>query len=358
MPHIRHQREPDFRQFLRVLRNQVPDRPVLYELFLNDVLYQRLAGRPAPVRPGATASPGEIAAYLPTAGKWYADAFAAAGYDYATLSPTLPYPGLRFRSTGHQKLRSHSLNEGAVISGWNDVESFPWPDTTALDPAAVDAVTSEFPDWMQATFVIPNGILENLIELVGYDQLCYLLVDDRPLVKEISDRIGASLMGFYNVIASHPRVGFLIVNDDWGFKTQTMISPDDLREFVFPWVRKFTAAAQEAGKPVLLHSCGQLESVMDDVIDDLGFSAKHSFEDVILPIEDAYERWGERIALMGGIDVDYLCTANAEAITTRSRAMLERAANRGGYALGSGNSIPEYIPTNAYFAMTRAALER
>jgi hypothetical protein len=28
-----------------------------------------------------------------------------------------------------------------------------------------------------------------------------------------------------------------------------------------------------------------------------------------------------------------------------------------GYALGTGNSVPEYIPDEKYFAMTRAALD-
>jgi uroporphyrinogen decarboxylase len=37
--------------------------------------------------------------------------------------------------------------------------------------------------------------------------------------------------------------------------------------------------------------------------------------------------------------------------------MLERAAGRGGYALGTGNSVPEYVPDASYFALIRAALD-
>ena len=37
-------------------------------------------------------------------------------------------------------------------------------------------------------------------------------------------------------------------------------------------------------------------------------------------------------------------------------AMLERASTRGGYALGSGNSIPEYVPDDHSFAMIKAAV--
>ena len=45
-----------------------------------------------------------------------------------------------------------------------------------------------------------------------------------------------------------------------------------------------------------------------------------------------------------------------EAVYKRSRAMLERAAARGSFALGTGNSVPEYIEDEKYFAMTRAAV--
>ena len=36
--------------------------------------------------------------------------------------------------------------------------------------------------------------------------------------------------------------------------------------------------------------------------------------------------------------------------------MLERTRARGGYALGTGNSVPEYVPDDKYFAMIRAAV--
>jgi uroporphyrinogen decarboxylase len=95
---------------------------------------------------------------------------------------------------------------------------------------------------------------------------------------------------------------------------------------------------------------------MDDIIDVMRYDGKHSYEDAIMPVEEAYERWGRRIAIMGGIDVDFLIRAPAEAVQARSRAMLERAATRGGFALGTGNSVPEYVPDDKYFAMTGAAL--
>jgi len=81
------------------------------------------------------------------------------------------------------------------------------------------------------------------------------------------------------------------------------------------------------------------------------FDAKHSFEDVIIPVEQAYEKWGGRIAILGGIDMDFMCRSTPEQIRQRCEAILKRTAASGGYALGTGNSVPEYVPYCNYIAM-------
>lgn len=96
---------------------------------------------------------------------------------------------------------------------------------------------------------------------------------------------------------------------------------------------------------------------MEDVIEYMGYDAKHSYEDSILPVEEAYHRWGDRIAILGGIDLDFVCRATPQEIKKRCRDMLRKAEKSGGYALGTGNSIPEYVPHENYFAMISVALE-
>ena len=54
---------------------------------------------------------------------------------------------------------------------------------------------------------------------------------------------------------------------------------------------------------------------------------------------------------MGGIDIDFLCRSSVGEITRRCVKMLELSGENGGYALGSGNSIPDYVPEEAYMAM-------
>ncbi len=94
---------------------------------------------------------------------------------------------------------------------------------------------------------------------------------------------------------------------------------------------------------------------MDDIIDEIKYDGKHSYQDNILAVEEAYEKWGGRIAILGGMDVDFVSSSAPEAIYRRSAEMLQKTLEKGGYALGTGNSVPEYVQDDNYFAMIAAA---
>ena len=196
-----------------------------------------------------------------------------------------------------------------------------------------------------------GGLLENVIDLVGFENLSLMYMLDENLTTDIFNSVGSSLLRFYEIVAPIETIGACIVNDDWGFKNQTMFPPDMMKRWVFPWHKRIVEVIHKAGKPAILHSCGQLKDVMDTVIDDLKYDAKHSFEDQIIPVEEAFDQWGERIAILGGIDMDFLARNTITDIQKRCVTMLQKSLGRGGYALGSGNSIPDYIPDKNYLAM-------
>jgi uroporphyrinogen decarboxylase len=335
-------RVPDFGNLLRALRRGVPDRPTLYEFFLNGRLYARLAGRPYP----PAGSPLiEVYRYL-------LDAFRAGGYDYASVSAST----MGFPQGPKQRLSSCSIDEGAMIRDRAEFEKYPWPEPESFSTEALAQVEKDLPGGMKLVVHGPGGVLENVVWICGYSNFCYLLADDPALAQDIVDAVGSRLQRYYELAAQYPAVGACMVNDDWGFKTQTMLGTADMRRYIIPWHRQIVATIHAAGLPALLHSCGNLSAVMDDVIDVIGFEAKHSYEDGIMPVEEAYRTYGRRIAVLGGIDVGFLCRASQQDIRRRVHGMLACHA-RGGYALGSGNSIPEYVPDEKYLAMTAGFLE-
>jgi uroporphyrinogen decarboxylase len=55
--------------------------------------------------------------------------------------------------------------------------------------------------------------------------------------------------------------------------------------------------------------------------------------------------------------MNFMVNAAPEQVRERCRNMLKRAEGRGGYALGTGNSVPEYIPVENYLAMASTVLK-
>ncbi|GAF91939.1 unnamed protein product, partial [marine sediment metagenome] len=144
--------------------------------------------------------------------------------------------------------------------------------------------------------------------------------------------------------------------DDMGFRSGTLLSPDDLRKYIVPWHRKFAEMTHAAALPYFLHSCGDLGEVMDDFINDVGIDAKHSFEDAITPAGEAKRRWGGRIGILGGVDVDVLTRRTPRQIRAYVRKLIDQCAPGGRFAVGSGNSIPDYVPVENYMTMIDEAL--
>ncbi len=334
-------RKPDFNNLLKVLHKQKPDRPTLFEFFLNPTLYRMLV-------------PDEIAAAADsmTDRRIVMHAFKNAGYDYATMAGSdFGFPTERHKTSGSQTI---SLNDGAVIRDRESFQAYPWRNPADHDYSHLVKLGEELPEGMKFVVNGPGGVLENVIALVGYEALCLMLADDPGLVQDIFDAVGIRLVQYYEISAGYDSVGALISNDDWGFKTQTMLSAVDMRKYVFPWHQRIAEACHKAGKPVILHSCGNLEQVMEDIIHVIKMDGKHSYEDTILPVEEFYRQWKGKIAVLGGLDVDFLCRSTPEEVYARAVDMIELSADTGGYALGSGNSIPAYIPIESYLAMIAA----
>lgn len=334
---ITKERTPEIENLLAVLGKKEPERPTLFEFYANERVERRI------VEAAGLHCEEPLERTL--------QFFRFAGYDYATIHSS----AFRFTSSHREKELSASYSSGGLITDRASLERYQWPDPRSFEPQTVKRASELLPEGMGLMVAGPGGVLENVIDLCGYVNLCYLLADDRALAGAIFDEVGSRLLAYYEQALEFDKVAVIMDNDDWGFNTQTMLSVEDMYRFVIPWHKRIADLAHEAGRPIVLHSCGNARDMYDPMIDVIGLDGKHSFEDAIEPVEKAYEHLAGRLALLGGIDVDYMVRKSPQEIFERSRAMLRKA--RGGYALGTGNSVPLYVPDENYFALLHAALD-
>jgi uroporphyrinogen decarboxylase len=282
----------------------------------------------------------------------------ALGYDYVRCGLEdfeMPLQRMNIADTAglqRQAGRNFVNEHRGPINTWQEFEAYPWPDPQAASTRSLEWYEANLPD---AMCVIGSGgfvhFAEYLTWLMGYESLCYALYDQRDLVAAISQRLFEMYEVCIQRMLQFKRVKIIWGSDDMGFKTGTLIGPDDLREFVLPGHKLMAQASHQAGRPYLLHSCGQLGAIMEDLIEDVGIDALHSYEDTIWTVVEAKEQYGDRIAVLGGIDVDFLCRATKDQVRQRTRDTLARCLPGGGYCLGTGNSVANYIPLDNYLAM-------
>jgi len=280
------------------------------------------------------------------------------GYDYVRQGvDDLPMPLHRLTTEDTAEIRreggrSYVDETTGPITSWEEFHQYPWPDPDQVTTRALEWYSENLPDDM---CIIASGgfahFAEYLTWLMGYETLCFALYDHRDLVKAIADRLMALYVPMLERILAFDRVKIVWGSDDMGFKTGPMIGPDDLREFVLPGHKKMAEMAHAAGHPYLLHACGNLFSIYDDLIEDVKIDAKHSFEDTIEDVRELKPTYGQRMALLGGIDLDFLCRNDEAAIRERVRDTLAKCMPGGGYCLGTGNSVANYIPLDHYLAM-------
>ena len=332
-------RKPDFDNLEKVLQRKKPHRPTLFEFFLNKNLYEFLADEKAKSKADEIRDLRVVIS-----------ACKNAGYDFATI-PTSYMQTMRFEKIAIQTKESKSLNYGFVITDEESFEKYSWPNPEEGNYHVYEQLAKELPNGMKLVACGPGGVLENTIELVGYENLCLMSLTNEELTRCIFDAVGSRLLRYYQIVSSFSSIGAVISNDDWGFKTQTMFSPDMLRCYVFPWHKKIVEAIHTENKPAILHSCGNRSEIMEDIIEDMKYDGLHSFEDIISPVEAEWEKYHKRIAILGGIDMNFLSKSKPEEIKERAKNILNLTSDEGSYALGSGNSIANYVPFDNFKAM-------
>lgn len=338
---------PDYRHMADVMRNRRPTRLPLYEHIICPEIMETIEGTPfASLYAG---SKTDLAEYF----RHYCEFFKDMTYDAVSFEVCI----------------TEILPEGGALSGGKpgpiqtrgDYDAYPWDTLPELfwqhAGPKLDALVAALPAGMKAVGGIGNGVFEISEDLVGLEYLPFIQVDDPELYADLFCRIGDTMHTIWRVFLEQYAPAFVACRfgDDLGFKSSLLTNPSTLREQVFPQYQRLINLIHGAGQPFLFHCCGCIFDVMDELL-ALGIDAKHSNEDTIAPFDRWISEYGQHIGLLGGFDMDFLCTQNETEVYT---AVLDQGRrfrqSDSGYALGSGNSIPDYVPPENYLAMIRAA---
>ena len=349
-------RRPKFSRLLEVLMNEEPDVIPFYEHAVDLEIIEALTGKPI------TKMPFGGDDFLKTLVEFYYKL----GYDYVPLEIPLNLPLTNVRTARDTAILSREQRtwqdeSRGTIENWEDFENYAWPSLEeSIDLSSLEKLAKLLPDGMEIVGGVSGGVFEYVSWIMGLVPLSRAIYMDRRLVENMFERIGRMISKIDEEIAKMDRIGVLRMGDDLGYKKGTFIRPQLIRRYVLPWHKRCVEIAHRRGLPFILHSCGNLykidetgRSIMDDLVEWVGIDAKHSFEDEIKPVWDVKAEYGERVAILGGVDMDKLARLPTEELRKYVIEVIRRCSPGGGYALGSGNTIANYVKVENYLAMLK-----
>jgi len=340
--------QPDYTQILEVLYNRQPERLPVYEHHIDVPFVSKAIGKELSCDSNKPADMEDY--YREITAFWKEMTYDAIDYE-AAICDILPDHGAIFGG------------RPGPIQTREDFEKYPFDEIPEIFWKAytphLEALKKVMPEGMKAYGGCGYGIFETSEDLVGYQQLSIMMYMDPELFADLFKKIGDLYETLWSEMIKRYSDLFVFfrMGDDLGFKTATLLPPDAIVKHILPQYRRVINLVHKAGKKFLLHSCGNIFDVMEDII-ACGIDAKHSNEDQIAPFDKWIELYNKRIGLFGGIDVDVLCHNSYDEVL---RIVLEEGKRfrlkTMGWGLGSGNSIPDYVPVDGFMGMIDAAKE-
>ncbi len=338
--------KPDYKNVIKAAQNKKTNRIPLYEHAIDHTIMEKVLNKKfADLFLGDDKDKLEFFRH-------YCHFFKEMGYDTVSfeccVGPVMP---------GSGALGNH---QPGIIKTKEDYDKYPWDKIHDYYFQAYEsyfkALSEVMPKGMKAIGGVGNGVFECVQDIVGYTDLCYISVDDPILYQSLFKKIGDILKQIWHTFLTKFGDTFAVCRfgDDLGFRTSTLISDTDIKKHIIPQYKEIIENIHSFNKPFLLHSCGNIFNVMDELIKEAKIDAKHSNEDAIAPFTKWIDLYGDRIGIFGGIDTDILCRESEEEIERRVFEVMNYCKDKNGFAISSGNSIPDYVPVEGYLAMINA----
>ncbi len=247
---------------------------------------------------------------------------------------------------------------GGQFAGFEDYESWELPDPAwaARENSFLAGFSAQEKLGNQVMAMAGiTGIMEVTWEGFGFEKFARLLIH-RAEAKKIFDDKGKFAVELTKILAEKG-AKVILVFDDYGFKNGLFMSIKNYRDLVFPWLAEVCRAAHRRGCKIVLHSDGDLSTIIDDLVDGCKIDALNPIEPTTAnkayDIFEIKRKYGDRLTLVGNVSPTMLATGTIAEIEAYTSRLIRECAPGGGYILASGHSINPAVTLDRWQAMLR-----
>lgn len=239
-----------------------------------------------------------------------------------------------------------------------ELDSYAWPDPDAPDLLAAAARTIEHDG--AEYFVAPNlgmCLFERAWSLRGFDTLLMDMADRPEWVEDLLDRITeiqARLARRYVAIG----VDGGYFGDDYGAQRSMLFSPRMWRRLMKPRLARMFAVFTDAGLPVILHSDGDIQAILPDLV-EIGLTTLNPVQPEVLDHVWLAREYGQKLSFYGGISTQSVMPQGDCALVRQATLDCARvlAPEGTGLLIGPSHRMQSDIPAVSVDAMLSAIAE-
>jgi uroporphyrinogen decarboxylase len=243
-----------------------------------------------------------------------------------------------------------------VITNWEEFDNLPWVDADDFDYGPFYEVERYLPPGMKVVAEL-GYVFAGVWTLMGFETFADALVEQPELVTALFEKLGSIQYGVLERLVSFDSVGAVRHSDDIAYSQGLLVSPQVLRRYLFPWLKRYGDICHASGLPFIFHSDGNLSEVIDDVI-ACGFNALHPIEPTAMDIKYLKEKYGDKLCLIGNVGLDHpLTRGTPQDVELAVKQLIHEIAPGGGFAIGSSNGIPGWVPVENYQALREASMK-
>ena len=181
-------------------------------------------------------------------------------------------------------------------------------------PAWIETVKSLRPDFPVYGSMIE--VSECLTRLIGQENAMLWMGEEPERMGAVINRIGAHYLecAKAEIEAGKGLLDGFVIWGDVAYKNGMFFSPNYWREYFKPWVAQMTAAAHDAGLPVIYHGCGNVKSIFADYI-EIGIDAYNPLEvKAAMDCVELRKQYGHKIGFCGNSDMQVWENGDRDAI--------------------------------------------
>ena len=237
-----------------------------------------------------------------------------------------------------------------------------FPDLDALFDRAWKNEALQAIERRQGYFTVARfgfGLFERIWTLRGFEDALADAALRPDFYDELAERVTEHQMEIVERVLELPVDGIMF-GDDWGYQRGVLLGPERWRRFLKPRLARMYTRVHEAGRYVLTHCCGSIETILPDAI-EIGLDVYQSVQPEARDTNpyELKKKYGEQITFWGGLgSQSTIPFGTPDEIRAEVAKLCCEMGRGGGYILAPAKALQPGTPTPNAAAVVEAFLQQ